>query len=134
MFDGDAFFGLDGLVEAFVVTATLHKTTGVFVDDDDFAGVGHNVIFVTLEESFGAEGLLHVINEVGVFGGVKFVDAKCFLDFFDTFVGEGDGAAFFVNDVIFRSEGAGDTSEGVVSVGVVPGGGGDDERGAGFVD
>ena len=43
----DAFLRFDGLVQAFGVAATVHETTGEFVDDDDFAVVHHVVdVFV----------------------------------------------------------------------------------------
>ena len=100
LLDFDAFFGFDGLVQAFVVAAAGQQTAGEFVDDDDFAVLGDDVIFVALEQCLGPQRLLQVINGADVLGGVEVVDAEGFFDLFDTLIGQDDGFALFVGLVM----------------------------------
>ena len=134
LFDGDAFFGLNGLVETFVVAATLHQTASMLVHDHDVAAVGDDVILITLENDLGAESLLHMIDQAGVAGGVEVFDAEQLLNFLYALVGESDTAAFFIKDVIVRGELSGNLGELVVGVGIVASGRGDNKWGAGLVN
>ena len=61
-----AFLCLDSLMETFVIAATLHETTSVFVDDENFARFGYDVIFIAMEESLCTKGLLEVVNNTGI--------------------------------------------------------------------
>ena len=134
LFDGDAFLGLNGLVETFVVAATLHQTASMLVHDHDVAAVGDDVIFIAFENDLGAESLLHMVDQAGVAGGVEILDAEQLLNFLYALVGEGDTAAFFVKDVIVGGELGGNLGELVVGVGIVASGRGDNKWGASLVN
>jgi hypothetical protein len=67
---------------------------GEFVDDDDFAVFGDDIIFVALEQRLGPQRLLQVVNGADVFGAVQVVDAEDFFDFFDAGVGQDDVLRF----------------------------------------
>ena len=144
--DGDAFLSFDCLMEAVGPAATGHEAAGEFVDDDDFA-VLDDVFDVALVEGVSLDGDFDVVLHVPVFGVGDVADAEELLDFFEAFVGDGDGAGFFIDDVVagpglglegfdelalleLRDDGVGDG----VLVGGFVGGAGDDEGGAGFVD
>ncbi len=58
----DAFFRLDGLMQAVGVAAPDHKTTRKFVDDDDFAVVD-DIFLVEREQVMRFERLLNVVVE-----------------------------------------------------------------------
>ena len=53
-FNYDAFLGFNGLMEPFAVATTLHETTGVFINDNNFAGISDDIIAVALENYLGA--------------------------------------------------------------------------------
>ncbi len=61
LLDGDAFLGLDRLVEAVGPTAAGHFAAGVFIDDDDLV-VLHDVLHVLFENAVGFEELGNVVN------------------------------------------------------------------------
>ena len=54
LLDLDALFSLDGLVEPLIIAAALHEAAGMLVDDDDLAGISHNIIFVTLKDDLSS--------------------------------------------------------------------------------
>ena len=144
--DGDAFLGFDGLMESVGPAAAGHEAAGELVDDDDFA-VFDDVLDVALVEGVGLDGGFDVVLEVPVFGVGDVADAEEFFDLFPALVGDGDGAGFFVYDVVagpgFGLEGfdqlaelefGDDDVDAKIFVGGLVGGAGDDERGTGFVD
>ena len=88
-------------MKTFVVAATVHQTTGVFVDDNYFAVVSHNIIFVAFEKSFGTKSLLHMINRARMLWRVKIFHSEEFFNFVDPFFGQSHASAFFVQIVIF---------------------------------
>ena len=53
-FNHDTFFGFNSLVETFAVAATLHETTGVFVYNNNFAGISDDIVAVALENYLSA--------------------------------------------------------------------------------
>ena len=144
--DLDAFLGFDGLMEAVGPAAAGHEAAGELVDDDDFA-VLDDVLDVALVEGVGLDGDFDVVLHVPVFGVGDVADAEKLFDLLEAFVGDGDGAGFFVDYVIagpgFGFEGLDELAlfelrndlvgDGVFVGGLV-GGAGDDEGGAGFVD
>ena len=52
LFDFHAFFGFDCLMQTITPLASLHQTTGEFVDDDDLA-IFDDVVHVTLIQIMG---------------------------------------------------------------------------------
>ena len=144
--DLDAFFGFDGLVEAVGPAAAGHEAAGELVDDNDLAVLDY-VLYVALVEGVGLDGDFDVVLHVPVFRVGDVADAEELFYLLEAFVGDGDGAGFFVDDVVtgpglgfegldelalfeLRDDGVGDG----VLVGGLVGGAGDDEGGAGFVD
>ena len=97
--DGDAFLGFDGLVEAVGPTTAGHKAAGEFVDDDDLA-LFNDVFDVAFVERVGLDRGFDVMLEVPVFGVGDVADAEELFDFLPALVGDGDGASFFVDDVV----------------------------------
>ena len=61
-----AFFRLDGLVKPVRPAASVHHTTGKFVDDDNFT-LFHNVINVAFEHHIGFERLVQMMHNQRVF-------------------------------------------------------------------
>ena len=133
-------------MEAIGPAAAGHEAAGELVDDDDFA-VLDDVLDVALVEAVGLDGDFDVVLHVPVFGVGDVADAEELLDLFEAFVGDGDGAGLFVDDVVagpdLGLEGfdelalfeLGDDLVGDgVFVGGLVGGAGDDEGGAGLVD
>ncbi len=144
--DGDAFLGFDGLVQAIGPAAAGHEAAGELVDDDDLA-VLDDVFDVALVEAVGLDSDFDVVLHVPVFGVGNVADAEQLFYLLEAFVGDGDRAGFFVDDVVagpcLRLEGfdefalfklRDDLVRDGVLVGGFVGGAGDDERGAGFVD
>ena len=62
--DGDAFLGLDGLVQTVRPAAARHDAAGVLVDDDDLA-VLDDVFHIALVERIGAEQLREGVDVLG---------------------------------------------------------------------
>ena len=83
-FDFYVLFGLDGLMQAVGVTATLHDTTRLFVDDFHFV-VDDHIFVVFLEEGVSFEQLVYGVYSLG-FDGVFLGDLVFAFLFFD--VGE----------------------------------------------
>ena len=61
-----AFFRLDGLVKPVRPAASVHHTTGKFVDDDNFAFF-NDVINVAFEHHIGFERLVQMMHNQCVF-------------------------------------------------------------------
>ena len=97
--DLHAFLGFDGLVQAIGPAAAGHEAAGELVDDDDFA-VLDDVLDVALVEGVGLDGDLDVVLHVPVFGVGDVADAEQLFDLLPAFVGDGDGAGLFVDDVV----------------------------------
>ena len=88
-------------MKTFVVSASIHQTTSVFVNNNHFSVVSHNIIFVPLEKSFGAKSLFHMINRARMLWRVEIFHSKEFFNFVDSFFGQSHASAFFVQIVIF---------------------------------
>ncbi len=97
--DADAFFGLDGLMEAVGPAAARHEAAGKSIDDDDIAVLDH-IVHIALVESMGLDGRLDVVLEVPVFGVGDVADAEQLLDRLPTAVGDADGALLLIDDVV----------------------------------
>ncbi len=97
--DLDAFLGFDGLVGAVGPATAGHEAAGELVDDDDFA-VLDDVLDVALVEGMGLDGDFDVVLHVPVFRVGDVAEAEELFDSLEAFVGDGDGAGFFVDDVV----------------------------------
>ena len=65
LLDGDAFLGLDRLVESVRPAAAGHFAAGVFIDDDDLV-VLDDVLDVLFEDAVGLEELGDVVDLLGL--------------------------------------------------------------------
>ena len=97
--DLHALLGLDGLMEALVVTAADHQATGKLIDDEHFA-VLHDVINVALHHTVGLDGLIDVVGEGHILCGSEVLDLEIFLGLLDALSRQGAGLVLFVHDVI----------------------------------
>ena len=90
------FFRLDCLMQALVVAATYHDTTGKFVNDKHFA-VADDIVLVALHNEMRFQSRLYVVIKIGVFkiGEVCYVEKSFSL--FDTLIGEHDSLFFFLD-------------------------------------
>mgnify|MGYP003693906825 CR=1 FL=1 len=70
---GDAFLGLDGLVQPVGPAAARHQPAGEFVDDDHLA-VLHDVVLVAMEQRVRAQRRVQVMHQRDV---VRVVQAAC---------------------------------------------------------
>jgi hypothetical protein len=94
--DLDAFFGLDGLVQAVRPAPAGHHAAGEFVNDDNFAVFNHVLHIATIERVRLDRGL-DVVLERPVFRVGDIADAEQVLDFRPAFVGDRDVAMFFID-------------------------------------
>ena len=97
--DLHALLGLDGLMEALVVTAADHQATGKLIDDEHFA-VLHDVINVALHHTVGFDGLVDVVGEGHILCGSEVLDLEIFLGLLDALSRQGAGLVLLVHDVI----------------------------------
>ena len=148
--DIDVFLRLDGLVETFVVAAAVHDTTGELIDDEDFA-VTDDVVDVLVHDAVGTDGLVDVVEQLGVLGIGQVLDVEERLRFLDTALGEGRGLVLFVDDVVAfdgifvfllgldffdftHGQGADELVGQLIEVGGLGALAGNDERSTGFID
>jgi hypothetical protein len=132
--DLDPLLGLDGLVHALVVAATVQHAAGELVDDDHLA-VADDVVLVLGEQLLGLDGVVQVAHQWRVGGLVQVVDPELVLDELDTQLGHPDRPLLAV-DLVVRPllEEGGDAGELGVPLARPVGRAGDDERRAGLVD
>ena len=148
--DVDVFLRLDGLVETFVVATAVHDTTGELIDDEDFA-VTDDVVDVLVHDAVGTDGLVDVVEQLGVLGIGQVLDVEERLRFLDTALGEGRGLVLFVDDVVAfdgifvfllgldffdftHGQGADELVGQLIEVGGLGALAGNDERSTGFID
>ena len=127
-------FGLERLVQALGVAASLHDAAGELVDDLHLA-VHDDVVHVAVEEELGLQRLLQVVRQLARRVGVDVLDAEHDLDLLKAALRGVDGALGLVHvevDALF--EAGHDPGELLVGVGGLGAGAGDDERGAGLID
>ena len=86
MLNGHAFFRFDRLVEAFVVAVADLEAAGVLIDNDHLAIIGHDIVFVTMEERLSAQRLVDMVNAADILGGVQIFYTKEFLHLVDATV------------------------------------------------
>ena len=97
--NGNAFLGLNRLMQTFGIPPTMHETTREFIYDDHFA-VLHDVIAVAAEQRVRAQCLFEVMHEREAALNVQIIHAKPFLDLCDSLLRERCGAELFVYGVI----------------------------------
>ena len=97
--DAHAFLGLYGLVQALVVAAAVHQSSGEFVDDDDLP-VLDDIVDIPLHDAAGLHCLIDVVRQRGVFHIRQVFNAEVFLGLGDAGGGQGDGAGLFIDVVI----------------------------------
>ena len=142
--------GLDGLVQTVAVAAAEHEAAGELIDDDDLA-VLDNVVNVALHDAVGADGLIDVVHERGVFDIREVFEAEGRLGLGDAAGGERRGAGLFVDNVVgvevlvllflivdggvgLARQAGGKILRLTVKVGALIALAGDDERGARLID
>ena len=126
--------GLDGLVQALGVAASLEDAARELVDDEHLAVLDH-VLDVLGVEGLGAQSLHQVVDQRAVGLLVEVVDVERLLDLGDALLGDGHRALLLVDLVVgARLEARHDARELAVYVGGRLGGAGDDERRARLVD
>ena len=146
-FDFHAFFGFDGLVQAFGPAAAGHQTTCKFVNDDDFA-VLDDVVLIFVEQRVRAQCCHEVVHQGDVGGGVERVVFlqqthlnQDLLGVFVTRFAQDDLVCFFIDPVIafaffgfLADEVRGKAVHDLVQLDVVIRLPGDNQRGTRFVD
>ncbi len=70
LLDGDAFLGLDRLVQAVGPAAARHQAAGEFVDDDDLV-VLHHVVLVAMEQAVRAQRGVQMVHQRDVLRRVQ---------------------------------------------------------------
>ena len=147
--DGDAFLGLDGLVEALGIPPAEHEAAGKLVHDDDLPLPDH-IVHVPLHAAVGLDGLVDVVQEGGVLRVGEVAAVKVFFRLFHAPGGDGGGVGLFVDEIVavqlvlalllvhlhhfHGGEGAGKAVGLLIEVGGLVPLAGDDERGPGLVD
>ena len=95
-----AFFRFNRLMQALIVPTPLHQTTSVLIHDDHFAIICYHIIFIAREQRLCTQRLIHMIDATNMIWGVQIFYAEHFLDFFDTFIRQGNLTAFFFERVV----------------------------------
>ena len=121
-------------MQTFVVAASLHQATGVLIDDDHLAVIGHHVIFVTLEQCLCSQCLIHMVNTAHMVWRVQIFYSQQFLDFLHALVGQGHTAALFVQNIVLWYQFTGNLGESIIIVRVLRCWRRDDQRRTRFVD
>ena len=147
--DLNAFFGLDCLMQTFVVAAALHQTAGEFVNDDDLS-VLNDIVDLILHAAMCFNRLVDMMQQGDVFGIHQVVDAESAFCFSDALRGQGSGLSLFVDDIVAfdlvivfldiqlndagRLKGTGEAVSHLIHFGGLFALAGDDQRGTRFVD
>ena len=134
VFDLDALFGFQRLMQPVAVTAAGHHAAREFVDDHDLAFLDDVVHFVS-EDRVGFERLLCAVQGLDVFGVVQVFDVELAFQFRDAVFRQSGGPGFLVHLVmLFFLQTGHHSVDFVVFVRRFLGGAGNDQRRAGFVD
>ena len=86
-------------MQTVAVAAAEHEAAGELIDDDDLA-VLDDVVNVALHDAVGADGLIDVVHERGVFDIREVFEAEGRLGLGDAAGGERRGAGLFVDNVV----------------------------------
>ena len=131
--DGHVFLGFERLMKAFRIAPAGHHAAGELVDDDDLV-VLDDVILVALEELVGAQALVHVVNDGHVLGVVERLALEQagrqqhLLHMLVALLGQSHGALLLVELEIRGDELGNEGVDGIVEIGPVVDGAGNDER------
>ena len=129
-----AFLGFDGLVEAVAVTASVHETSGKFVNNDDFA-VFHDVIHVALHSVSCLQCFLDVMVDFHVFRITQVIDREVSFRLVNTFFRQCHTFVFFFNgEVFFITQALYETVCNLIQVCRLVPSAGNNQRRSGFVD
>ena len=132
--DLDALFGLDRLVHALVVAATVQHPTGELVDDQHLAG-HDDVVAILLVELLGLERVVQEPDQRGVHRLVQVLDAQRGFDLVDALLADPDGPLGFIHLVVdIGLEPRDQPGELGVPLRRLVGRAGDDQRRPGLVD
>ena len=99
LLDVDVLLGLDGLVQTLGVASAEHQAAGELVDDDDLA-VLDDIVDVALHDAVGAQRLVDMVRERGVFDVGKVFEIERALGLRDAAGGQRGGAGLFVDDIV----------------------------------
>ena len=119
--DFKAFTRLDGLMQPLGEPPPLHCPAGEFINDHHLAILDH-VMGVTLEQHMRPQRLVHMVQQPDILDIIKGAlahhtnAAKKLLGMHDAVLGQGHGAALFVEVVIVRHKIGNDLVGGVVLV------------------
>ena len=91
--------GLDGLVQALVVTPTEHQAAGELVHNDNLA-VLHHIVDVPLHHTTGLDGLVDVVGQGSVLHVRQVVHLEGFLRLFDAPGCKRGGLGLLIHDVV----------------------------------
>ena len=95
----DLLLGFDGLMQTFVVPATVHNAAGELVNDQHLI-ILDDIIHVTAHHTVGFDGLVDVMQQGHVFGIHQIVHLKGPFRLLDALLGQCGGARLFIDDVI----------------------------------
>ena len=97
--DVDVLLGLDGLVQSLAVAAAEHDAAGELIDDEHLA-VLDDVVDIPLHDAVGAQSLVYVVGQGGVFDVGIVLKAEGALRLRDAARRQGGGTGLFVDDVV----------------------------------
>ena len=97
--DLHAFLGFNRLMQAFGEAAPGHEATGEVIDDDDFA-ILHDIFFIPLKQSLGAQAVIKIRQHLGVIGVIQLGDAERGFNLFHASLGQIDDAVFDIEHVV----------------------------------
>ena len=99
LLDVDMLLRLNGLVQAFGIAAAQHQAAGELVDDDDLA-VLDDIVDVALHDAVGAQCLIDMVAERGVFHVGQVLQPEGPLGLRDAAGGEGRGTRLLIHDIV----------------------------------
>ena len=97
--DLQALLGFDGLMQTLVIATAEHETAGELVHDDHLVVLDH-VVDVLLHDAAGADGLVDVVVDGGVFLVSQVVQVEELFCLGDAAGGQSSGLALFFHDVV----------------------------------
>ena len=100
LFDLDALFGFNRLVDTFTPATAVQNTTCKFVDDFYFATL-NDVVLVAAVQLFGLECHLQLMDKIALHFVVQVFETQLGLDSFNTSLGRHDNALVFFYFVIY---------------------------------
>ena len=99
MFNLNALFCLDCLVQALVIASAEHDTAGKFINNKHLI-VFNNIVNVSLHNADCLDCLVDVVLNCHVFGVHEVIKIKIFLRLFNAGFCKGCGSCFFINNKV----------------------------------